>query len=98
MNGRLESTKEQLDNLFKQQQDTKAEVGKPFPNETEFQIKSARLIELDTLLNIDGKNKNIENNQQSLEDNARQSVLESLKRPIPPRITENKVKQYEEVR
>lgn len=96
MNGRLENTKVQLDNLYQQQAAAKDEVGKPFPNETEFQIKSARLIELDTLLNIDGKN--TKDNQQSLEDNTRPSVLESLKRPIPPRITENKVKQYEEVR
>lgn len=96
MNGRLESTKVQLDNLYQQQTAAKDEVGKPFPNETEFQIKSARLIELDTLLNIDGKK--TKDNQQSLEDTSRPSVLESLKRPIPPRNTENKVKQYEEVR
>lgn len=44
MNGRLESTKVQLDNLYQQQAAAKDEVGKPFPNETEFQIKSARLI------------------------------------------------------
>ena len=72
MNGRLESTKAQLDNLYKQQSAAKDEVGKPFPNETEFQIKSARLIELDTLLNIDGKN--TKDNQQLLEDNTHQSV------------------------
>ena len=33
----------------------KAEVGKPFPQEQELAAKTARLIELDMELNLDGK-------------------------------------------
>ena len=52
---RLEAVKDQLDNLYQQQAAAKEEVGKPFPYEEELRGKSARLVELDTLLNIDGK-------------------------------------------
>ena len=51
---RLEAVKNQLDNLYQQQAAAKAEVGKPFPQEQELRDKSARLAELDVLLNIDG--------------------------------------------
>ena len=47
--------KNQLDNLYQQQAAAKEEVGKPFPFEDDLRVKSARLVELDTLLNIDGK-------------------------------------------
>ena len=52
---RLEAVKNQLENLYQQQAAAKEEVGKPFPFEDDLRIKSARLVELDTLLNIDGK-------------------------------------------
>ena len=52
---RLESVKAQLDNLYQQQAAAKEEVGRPFPYEDELREKSARLTELDTLLNIDSK-------------------------------------------
>ena len=45
--------KNQLDNLYQQQAAAKAEVGKPFPQEQELRDKSARLAELDVLLNMD---------------------------------------------
>ena len=51
---RLEAVKNQLDNLYQQQDAAKAEVGKPFPQEQELRDKSARLAELDVLLNMDG--------------------------------------------
>ena len=47
--------KNQLDNLYQQQAAAKEEIGKPFPFEDDLRVKSARLVELDTLLNIDGK-------------------------------------------
>lgn len=50
---RLEAVKNQLDNLYQQQAAAKAEVGKPFPQEQELRDKSARLAELDVLLNMD---------------------------------------------
>ena len=55
MSQRLEATKAQLDNLYQQQGAAKEEVGKPFPYEDDLRVKSARLVELDTLLNLDGR-------------------------------------------
>ena len=55
MSQRLEAAKAQLDNLYQQQAAAKEEVGKPFLYEEELRSKNARLVELDTLLNIDGK-------------------------------------------
>lgn len=50
---RLAALQVQLDNLFEQMEAAKAEIGKPFPLEDELQQKSARLTELDVLLDID---------------------------------------------
>ena len=44
-----------LDNLIQQQEAAKAEINKPFQYESELAQKSARLAELDALLNIGGK-------------------------------------------
>ena len=52
---RLDATKAQLDNLYQQQAAAKEEVGKPFSYEDDLRVKSARLVELDTLLNLDGQ-------------------------------------------
>ena len=49
----LDKAKEQLANLCNQQEATKAEVGKPFPQEAELSEKSQRLAELDAALNMD---------------------------------------------
>jgi len=50
---KLENAMEHLDNLYKQQEATKAEFGKPFPQETELAEKSRRLAELDAALNME---------------------------------------------
>ena len=60
----------------------KAELGKPFPQEAELQEKTARLIELDAALNID---RDAPPPEQAVARSARPSVLDSLKRPLPPR-------------
>ena len=78
---RLAMIKAQLDNLFAQQEAAKAEVGKPFPQEDELRQKSARLAELDALLNIDGGHRHEE---QAIAKCARPSVLDGLKRPVQP--------------
>lgn len=49
---RLEEYEKTLANLLQQQEAAKAEFGKPFQYEEELRIKSARLAELDTELNI----------------------------------------------
>ena len=93
---RLEAVKNQLENLYQQQAAAKEEVGKLFPFEDDLRIKSARLVELDTLLNIDGKGH--AQPETVAAKSARPSVLDSLKRPVPPRSPEKKPKQHEEVR
>ena len=93
---RLEAAKAQLDNLYQQQAAAKEEVGKPFLYEEELKSKNARLVELDTLLNIDGKGP--AHDEAVVAKSTRPSVLDHLKRPVPPRSTDKKPKQHEEVR
>lgn len=52
---RLETVKERLDALYVQVENAKSELGKPFPQEEELKMKSARLAELNAELNIDDK-------------------------------------------
>lgn len=93
---RLEAAKAQLDNLYQQQAAAKEEVGKPFLYEEELKSKNARLVELDTLLNIDGKGP--AHDEAVVAKSTRPSVLDHLKRPVPPRSIDKKPKQHEEVR
>ncbi len=78
---RLEAVKAQLDDLYKQRDAAKAEAAKPFPKEKELRQKSARLAELDSLLNIDG---GPGRGEQISAKRARPSVLDGLKRPAQP--------------
>ena len=91
---RLEAVRNQLDNLYQQQAAAREESGKPFPYEEELRVKSDRLVELDTLLNMDGKGR--AQPETVIAKSARPSVLESLKRPVPPRLPEKKPKQHEQ--
>ena len=90
---RLEAVKNQLDNLYQQQAAAKAEVGKPFPQEQELRDKSARLTELDVLLNMDGRGRPAP--EAVLAKSSRPSVLEGLKRPVQ-RCPEKKPKHHEQ--
>lgn len=72
---RLEKAQEQLNNLYNQQEATKAELGKPFTQELELSAKSWRLAELNAALNM-------ENNGDSCverDGDERPSVLADLK-------------------
>ena len=91
---RLQSVKAQLDNLYEQQAAAREESGKPFPYEEELRVKSDRLVELDTLLNMDGKGR--AQPETVIAKSARPSILESLKHPVPPRTPEKKPKQHEQ--
>ena len=75
----LRSVQEQLENLYNQQAAAKAEVGKPFPQEQELAAKTARLIELDMELNLDGKGQ--PQPEQAIAKSTRPSVLDRLKAP-----------------
>ncbi|MGN0315907.1 MAG: helicase, partial [Fusicatenibacter sp.] len=73
--GRLDKAEQQLDNLYAQQETAKAELGKPFPQEAELAEKSARLAELDAILNMDDCSTGVEVGVEE----ERPSVLEELK-------------------
>lgn len=80
---RLEKAKEQLTNLYNQQEATKGELGKPFPQEAELTAKSLRLAELDAALNMEETTDGLEE-KRGVE---RPSVLADLKSKsehIPP--------------
>lgn len=53
ISARMERAGEKLRDLLSQQESAKAELGKPFPQEKELTEKSARLTELDSLLNME---------------------------------------------
>ncbi len=52
---RLATVQSKLESLYSQMETAKAELGKPFPQENELRVKSARLAELNIALNIDDK-------------------------------------------
>ena len=92
MPDRLEAVKSQLENLYQQQELAKAEVGKPFPFEQELATKTARLIELDMALNLDGKAQ--AQPEQELAK-GKPSVLEKLKATMPIYGVSDKKKTHE---
>lgn len=55
MADRLATVQSRLESLYSQMETAKAELGKPFPQEDELRVKSARLAELNIALNIDDK-------------------------------------------
>lgn len=80
---RLERAKLQLESLYSQQEATKGEIGKPFPQEAELTAKSARLAELDAALNMEDTTESRSERKES----GRSSVLAELKSKaehIPP--------------
>ena len=80
---RLQSVQAQLDNLYQQQAAAKAELGKPFLQETELQEKSNRLAQLNALLDIDAKHPAPQVSKR-LAKGERPSVLDKLKTPPSP--------------
>ena len=90
---KLERANEQLTNLYNQQEATKGELGKPFPQEAELMAKSQRLAELDAALNMEDT---MESRAEKSEVE-RPSVLADLKSKsehIPPA---KRSEGYEEV-
>lgn len=55
MPDRVQNVKNMLNELTAQMEAAKAELGKPFPQEEELRVKSARLAELNAELNIDDR-------------------------------------------
>ena len=92
---RLQGVEAHLQNLYQQQSATRAALGKPFPQEAELQAKSARLAELDAALNID---RGAPPAEQTVAKSPRPSVLEGLKRPVPPRQKQDRPKDRRQER
>ena len=90
MPDRLKAVTDQLDNLYKQQEAAKSEVGKPFPQEQELKDKVSRLAILDAELNM-GVSKPQEADRR-VSKRERPSVLDNLKQPSQD-IREGKEKQ-----
>ena len=93
MPDRLQGTKSQLDNLYQQQAAAKEEAGKTFPYEKELRAKTARLVELDSELNMDGKGRS--RPEEVIAKSARPSIMEQLKRSVPARDPDRKTKHPE---
>ncbi len=92
---RLKAVQVQLENLYKQQEAARVEVGKPFPYEAELTEKTARLVELDLQLNLNGGHPQPE---QVVAKQQRPSILERLKQPLPQRsMTKQKTRTMEEI-
>ena len=94
---RLNNLQVRLGNLREQLKDAKAELGKPFPQEAELAEKSARLAELSVQLDIDSHRGTVQP-EQTVAKAERTSIRESLRRPVPGRTAEKKIKTREEVR
>ncbi|NLJ65248.1 MAG: DEAD/DEAH box helicase family protein [Christensenellaceae bacterium] len=78
---RLEMQRSKLTDLQAQMAAAKAEVGKPFPQEEELRIKSARLTELNTLLNMENE-RILPAMENTLEKSTRPSILQRLQAPV----------------
>ena len=80
MPDRLKTVQAQLENYIQQQAEAQNEVGKPFEFEEEFAAKSARLVELDLQLNLDGRG---QSQPEAAIAKGRPSILDRLKQPVP---------------
>ena len=81
---RLEKAEQQLDNLRSQQEAAQAELGKPFPQEAELAEKSARLAELDALLNMDDRENDDPDRERTTEKPSVLAELRDRAGCIPP--------------
>ncbi|MFA7137439.1 MAG: SNF2-related protein [Bacteroidales bacterium] len=82
MQSRLKVVTDQLDNLYKQQEAAKSEIGKPFPQEQELKDKISRLTVLDAELNMGvGVSVPQEQPNTDVSNEERHSVLDNLKKP-----------------
>ena len=83
---RIEKAENYLGTLIQQRDAAQAELGKPFPQEEELAAKSARLAELDALLNMEDSPSQEtpgEEKAESKEEGRKPSVLAELKASVP---------------
>ncbi len=93
---RLNSQKVYLENLYAQMEAAKTELGKPFPQEEELRVKSARLAELNAELNIDDKMpmERLAGDTDAIAKSTHPSILQKLHAPLPEQ-TNSKPKHKE---
>ena len=93
---RLKSAEIHLEELKNQQKTAEAEVGKPFPYEAELAEKTARLIELDNQLNLDGsKGQPTQSVNNDIAAKEKPSIIQRLKQPAVSEKSAGKVKNIE---
>ena len=99
---RLATVQSKLESLYSQMETAKQELGKPFPQEDELRVKSARLAELNIALNIDDKTPLEAMAEEAtprtgIAKSAKPSVLQKLHSYDKPRKPEPTKKHKEEV-
>ena len=87
---RIARAENQLQTLYQQRDAAQVEVEKPFPKEAELAEKSARLAELDTLLNMEGRPEPEREEPEVEQDEHRPSVLAGLKAAAAEKSVPNK--------
>ncbi len=81
---KIQAAQAQLENVSNQLETAKAEVGKPFQQEEELKMKSARLNELNAELNIDERT-SLEKAIDESEPQKKESILAKINRKPPAR-------------
>ena len=94
MPDRLKAVKAQLANYEQQRATAQAEVGKPFEFEEELAAKTARLVELDLQLNLDGRSRS---EPEAAIAKGHPSILDRLKQPLPESKPQKKIVSEREV-
>ena len=87
---RIARAENQLQTLYQQRDAAQVEVEKPFPEEAELAEKSARLAELDTLLNMESRFEPEQEEPEAVQGERRPSVLAGLKTAAAEKSAPNK--------
>ena len=88
-----------LDDLYVQIESAKAEIGKPFAQEEELREKTARLAELNSLLNMDGAPAPVlAEAEEVVAKSVRPSILQQLRPSVPAARTGEDHRPHEAVR
>src|SRR5699024_10774721 len=97
---RIARAEKQLQTLYQQRDAAQVEVEKPFPKEAELAEKSARLAELDTLLNMESRPETEQDTPEAEQDEQseehRPSVLAGLKAAAAGKPARDKPQKKEE--
>ena len=94
----FEKAENYLGTLIQQRDAAQAELGKLFPQEEELAAKSARLAELDALLNMEdspSQEAPVEGKTEAKEESRKPSVLAELKAATPDRTPRPKTHEKE---